>query len=248
MTEPILNDPPLIWDPAAGFERESFAAVGLDSFGALWNLEGQALSEVELKSMRQHLHRREGVILRQTVRLRLNRSEYFLKRAGGTAYPCVVNERRAVDRVGEFGLTPPRLVAWCLDDDGRRGLLLFKRLAGYDSLQELLEFKAPHDVVAEFQTRKKEILREITRILRRVQHAGYTYPDWHAKHIFVRRGGEGIVLIDLERFRHLRECPWHRRLPLVRLLIRRREWATLRRALGSSLYTHRFLLDLLAEP
>jgi len=249
MAETITAEPQLAWDAAAAFERESFAAAGLDRFAALWDLEGQPLPpEVEIKPMRQHLSRKAGIILRQTVRIRLNRSEYFLKRAGGPAYPCAVAERNAVDRVAEFGLTPPRLVAWCLDAKERRGLLLFKRLAGYDSLQDLHEFKAPHDVVAEFQTRKKDILREITRILRRIQDAGYTYPDWHAKHIFVRRGGEGIVLIDLERFRPLRECPWHRRLPLVRMLARRREWATLRRALGSPLFSRRYLLGLLADP
>jgi hypothetical protein len=237
----------LFWHEAANYDQEVFAAAGLANFADLWDLESHPPADAELKPMRQHLHRRRGVILRQTVRIRLNRCEYFLKRAGGSAFPCIVNEHRAVNQVAEFGLVPPRLVAWGFDETEWRGMLLFKRLPGYDSLQDLLEFKAPHDVVADFQTRKKDVLKQVTRIIRRVQHAGYFYPDWHGKHLFVRRNGDDIVLIDLERFRHLRDCPWYYRLFFVRHFVRRREWATLRRALGSPLYTPRYLLSLLEE-
>jgi hypothetical protein len=239
-----MSQPQLFWHDAASYDQEVFAAAGLANFADFWNLESHPPTDAELTPMRQHLHRRRGVILRQTVRIRLNRCEYFLKRAGGPAYPCIVNEHRAVGKVADFGLTPPRLVAWGFDETEWRGMLLFKRLPGYYSLQDLLEFKAPPEVVADFQTHKKDVLKRVTRVIRRVQDAGYFYLDWHSKHIFVRRGGDDIVLIDLERFRPLRDCPWYYRLFFVRYFVRRREWATLRRALGSSLYTPRYLLGL----
>lgn len=245
MSQPNPQPPELSWSDSCDHERQTFADFNLASFPNLWELEQQVPVGVELESMRRHLHRRDGTVLRQTVRLLIRRSEYFLKRATGGGYPCLVNEYLAVTRVAEFGLTPPRLVAWSFDAVGQRGLLLFKRLPGYDSLRDLMEFHAPPEVVAEFQTRKKDFLKRLTRIVRRVHHAGYFYPDWHDKHIFVRRGGKEIMVIDLERLRHRRECPWYYRLPLVGMVIRRREWRTLRRGLHSERYTPRYLLKLL---
>jgi len=227
-------------------EKDFFNDAGLADFKQLWNLEDNS-SGLEIEPIRQHLQRGGSRILRQTTRIRLNNSDYFLKRSCRKAYPNIVNEFEAMQLIKEFGLTPPRLLAYAFNEEEKQGLLLFKNLAGFDSLKELLEYEAPPEVVADFQVRKKEFLKQLTRIVRRIHDADYYYPDWFGKHIYVRRASDEIALIDLERFRHLKKCPWYYCLPITRMLARRREWNTLKKTLGSSLYTPAYLKSLLHE-
>jgi hypothetical protein len=81
----------------------------------------------------------------------------------------------------------------------------------------------------------------------KIHASDYFYPDWHAKHLFLRKGSEEIVLIDLERFVHLKKCPKYYRYPIVKYYVRLREWEKLRNALGSKMYTKKFLNKLLHE-
>ncbi len=228
------------------FDKGRFSDAGLESFEDFWNLE-ESGARAEYKPVRRHVDRRTGKVNRQITIVRINKIKYYLKRASGESYKCIEREFEALKVLPDFGLCTAKLLSYGFDRQTKRAFLIFKSLSGYHSLEELVNLEAPPEVIAGFQVHKKEILKTIAAAIHRIHHANYFYPDWVAKHIFIRKGSSEVVLIDLERFRHISSCPWYYRYRIVRNYIRLNEWKKLRKALGSKIYTKKFLNKLLRE-
>ncbi len=231
---------------ASEFDKERFQEAGLYDFDSFWNLE-QSGASVEYKPVKQHYDRKTGRMKRQTTIVRLNRIRYYLKRASGDSYKFLKNEFDTLRILPEFGFDTAKLLAYSLDDEKRRGFLIYKSLSGYNSLAELNGLLAPPEAIASFKVHKKEVMRRIASSVQTIHDANYFYPDWNASHIFVRKGSSEVVLIDLERFVHLKKCPWYYKYKVIRNYIRMKEWKKLRTALGSKMYTKKFLGKLLRE-
>ncbi|MFZ2653830.1 MAG: lipopolysaccharide kinase InaA family protein [Victivallales bacterium] len=228
------------------FDRDRFQEAGLAAFDDFWNLE-ESGAKAEYKPVRQHLERKTGAVKRQTTIVRINRIKYFMKRASGESYKCIVREFEALKILPDFGLSTAKLLAYGFDEQGKRAFLIFKSLSGYHSLEDLIDLKAPPEVIADFQVHKKAILKSIAAAVHRIHKANYFYPDWRAKHIFIRKGTAEVVLIDLERFCHIGRCPWYFKYRIVKNYVRMQEWKKLKDALGSRIYTKKFLNKLLHE-
>ncbi len=228
------------------FDRDRFSEAGLASFEELWNLE-ESGARAEYKPVKRHVDRKTGKVKRQTTIVRVNKIKYYMKRASGESYKSITSEFEALKILPDFGLCTARLLAYGFDEPDKRAFLIFKSLSGYHSLEDLVNRKAPPEVIAGFQVHKKEILKTIASAIHRIHKANYFYPDWIANHIFIRKGTSEVVLIDLARFCHLSRCPWYYRYRVVRNFVRSQEWKKLKRALGSKIYTKKFLNKLLRE-
>lgn len=238
------NKPDVIW--LGENDKQRFNEVGIRDFESLWFLE-ESGAAAEYKSVRKHMNRKNGEIKRQTTIIRINGIRYFIKRASGKSYNCLVNEFEALKILPDFGLNTAKLLVYGFDALNRRAFLVYKNLTGYYSFEDLLGNNAPPDAIAEFKTRKRDILKKLVGAVQRIQSSDYYYPDWRAKHIFMRKGVDEIVLIDLKRFLHLDKCPNYYRYPIVKYYVRLREWKKLSNALGSRIYTKKFLNELLHE-
>ncbi len=238
------NSSAVIW--SAESDKQRFYDAGIAGFDSFWFLE-ESGAAAEYKSLRQHVNRKTGEIRRQTTILRINGIQYFIKRACGKSYQCIANEYEALKILPEFGLDTAKLLAYGFDDRNQRAFLVFKNLTGYYSFENLVNNNAPPESIAEFKARKRDILRKLVCAVQKIHAADYFYPDWQAKHLFLRKGSEEIVLIDLDRFLPLEKCPKYYRYPMVKYYVRFREWEKLKIALGSKIYTKNFLNKLLHE-
>lgn len=238
------NKPEVIW--LAELDKKRFNEVGIRTFDSLWFLE-ESGAAAEYKSVRQHVNRKNGEIKRQTTIIRINGIRYFIKRASGRSYRCIVNEFEAIKLLPGFGLNTAKLLAYGFDEQNQRAFLIIKSLTGYNSFEDLIKNNASPDAIAEFKARKRDILKNLVGAVRKIHESDYFYPDWRAKNIFLRKGSNEIVLIHLERFLHLDDCPMYYRYPIVKYYVRLREWEKLRQALGSKIYTRKFLNKLLHE-
>jgi hypothetical protein len=228
------------------FDRDRFQDAGLSSFDDFWKLE-ESGARADYKPVKQYLDRKTGGVKRQTTIVRINRVQYFLKRASGESYAFIVREFEALKILPDFGLNTAKLLAYGFDENGRRAFLIFKSLSGYNSLEDLVNLKPPPEVIADFKVNKKAILKNIAAAVHRIHKANYFYPDWRANHIFIRKGTDEVVLVNLERFRHVKECPWYYKYRMVKDYMRMQEWKKLKVALGSKIYTKKFLDKLLQE-
>ena len=77
--------------------------------------------------------------------------------------------------------------------------------------------------------------------------AGYYFPDWHAKHIFIKKDSDEIALIDLERFLPLGKWPWYFSLWIVFYFRKLKVWRKLRRSLESDLFSNKDLKSYFCE-
>lgn len=231
---------------SAEFDKNRFNEAGIKDFDSFWFLE-ESGATADYKSVRQHINRKNGEIKRQTTIIRINGIRYFVKRASGKSYQCVVNEFEALKILPGFGLDAAKLLAYGFDEEKQRAFLVFKNLTGYYSFEDLIKNSAPPEAIAEFKARKRDILKKLVAAVKKIHASDYFYPDWLAKHLFLRKGTDEIVLIDLERFVHLDKCPKYYRYPMMKYLVRLREWKKLKNALGSELYTKNFLNKLLHE-
>lgn len=240
----MKQKPEIVWN--SELEKELFANAGLVEFADFWNMD-KACAPAGYKPIRQHVDRRTGRIKRQMVCFKVNGFKYYLKCASGKFYQCIVNEFEALKVLPEFGLIPAKLLSFSFNEKEKKAFLLFKNLGGFYSLKDILEFKAPPDVIADFQARQEDFFKKLVTAVRNIQSANYFYPDWHRKHIFVKRHGDEIALIDVERFLPLKKCPWYYKFLIPVYFIRRKEWKTLGMALGSKRFTRKFLKGLLRE-
>lgn len=229
----------VIW--ANKIEEVAASAAGLKDFEDFWRVES---GDLDIQEKRRHHDRRSGRVDRRTVKVVINGFEYFLKRCSGAAYGNIGRELAAGEILPKIGLRAPKLAAYSLDESSRRGFILLKKLAGFHSLQDLHRCKPPPQVVAAFQSNKREFLIKLFDAFFAAKRQGYFYPDWRDKHIFFNVATMEIALIDLERLRHVSDCPAAYRLALVRAWKRHKEFTTLRRALGADFYSRKTIMEI----
>lgn len=228
--------------------KQAFANAGLNSLEDFLEIEVKE-DALKLQPMRNHQDKETGEIIRKMTRIDLNGQVFYLKRAFGASLPNIENEFTAIKLLPEFGLIPCKVAASCFDDEASRGFLLLENLDGFHPIKEILKKNAPEDIQEDFAKRKDEIFRKIAGIIREVHKKGYVYPDWFAKHLYVKKGSDEIALIDLERFRHVDNCPWYFSFPVTSGFVRRKIFKKLRISLEreSDLLTHKYLEGILHE-
>ncbi len=226
--------------------EDVFADAGFYKFDDFWDLEG-GQKDFEYRDIRKHRDRKTGEVNRQICCLKIRGVKYFLKRSSGRAFINLVNEREGMKAVEKFGLRSSKLLYRGFDPVKKRSVLLTGNLGGFYPLSDLLKYKVSPEIAADFEVNKIEFLQRLTRAIKKMHKKKYFYPDWFAKHIYVRPKPMEIALIDLERFRHISNCPWIYHCPLHRIYVIRKEWKTLKKSLGSTLYTRKFLNDLLRD-
>jgi len=215
----------IIWDNQ---EAEFiFKTAGLHCFEDFWNIED--IGHIELQVRRRHIAD-DGMVERQTVLIQLDGKDYFLKRTSGRAFKSIKAEFRALSYIPEFGLVPPKTAAFCFDETTSRGFIVFKNMDGFYCLGDIFSGRLPRE--------KLDSIGDVTRYYPRIiyifkgfQLSDYFYRDWMDKHIFINPETDEIGLIDLERFLHKSEAPFHWRLPFFYGYKRKKERRKLLEAL-----------------
>jgi hypothetical protein len=215
--------------------EQKFAKISLKNFSDFWDLEKNHPA-MQLKSMRKHINKQTGVINRQMTKVTVNDEIFYLKRAQGVSYECIINEYEAARQLPAFGLRSADLDMYAFDDQARRGFLLYGNLKNFYSLSDLISRNAPAEVIDFFMSRRHEYFSRISGIIRKVHKAGYYFPDWVAWHIFIKKDSDEIALIDLERFLPLKKWPWYVRFPIIFYCKRLKVWEKLLCSLESDLF------------
>jgi len=229
-----------------GEAQKLFLESGFAKFADFLNLKTED-NNVKLQSMREHFDKSTGEVNRKMTRIQIGEQVYYLKKACKEAFINIVNEFDAIDILPEFDLIPPQVSAYSIDEEDQEGFIILKELKGYYSIKEIIEGNASKQAIEDFISRKEEILKKIADIIRGVHKKGYAYPDWFAKHIYIQEGSEGIVLIDLERFRPLKNCPWYFGFPITSTFVKKKFWRKLRRSLKSEMLPDDLLKRILHE-
>ena len=215
--------------------EKMFADAGIAGHVAFMALSSDSGS-LAYQSMGEHKDKKTGEVLRSVARIDLSGRRFFLKRAWAGAFDNISAELAAINKLPEFGLTPPRLVAWRLDYDRSEGFILLDELKGFHALIDILRGKAPREAEEDLDSRKERVLEAIGAAARRIRDGGYAYPDLVAKHIFLKPGSDDLALIDLERFRPLSAFPWYFRFPVLSYFTSRKMGKKLVRSLESDMF------------
>ena len=202
-------DMELSWDDSA--EKNILEKSGYSTFEYFWFIEDNLKNEIDIK--RRHIKNGKD-ILRQTVGLTINGSQYFLKRTSSDAFECIKTEYNAAEYVRALGITPPHIVMHAFDDENRKGMILYKARENFICLHDIQKGNLPEKNM-DLQENVKKFYPELIRIFRSFQKSGYFYRDWMAKHIFINPETGEIGLIDLERFFPVNKAPLFWRLPLI---------------------------------
>ena len=233
----------IIW--TSDLDRNLLCDAGLFDIHKFWEVE-TASKHVEYKHLRdEKTGKPPGE--RQTTCIRAKGARYYIKKASGHFYPALVNEFNALNTMSSIGVLTPILAAYFLDENSKTALLVYKNLAGFNNLRKLFEGAVSPDAIADFQIRKKQIIRELAETRDKIIKAGYLYSEWSADHIFVKYKGPGIVLTDFEQIEAVASMSWTRKNPISFSLIKMQEWKNFKSALMSKVYTDAFLKGILKE-
>lgn len=233
----------IIW--TTDWDRNFLCDAGLIDVRKFWDVE-TASKHVEYKHLRDEKTEKPAGE-RQTTCIRAKGARYYIKKASGHFYYSLVNEFNAINTMSSIGVLTPILAAYFLDENSKSALLVYKNLAGFNSLRKLFEGTVSPDAIADFQMRKKQIIRELAETRDKIIKAGYFYHEWSADHIFVKYKGPGIVLTDFEKIEALASMPLTRKNPISLLFIKMQEWKNFKSALMSKVYTDAFLKGILKE-
>ena len=169
---------------------------------------------------------------RRTVRVLLDGRPYFLKVHSGVGWLEILknwllgkrpvlgaeNEYRACRRLEQQGLMAPRVAAFAAagaNPAARRSLVLCDELAGYTSLEDLVDGwdESPPDPAA-----GRRLVMGIAEFVRRLHEAGVAHRDLYLCHLLLRAdawtaGKVELAVLDLHRARILSPLPdyWRRR-------------------------------------
>lgn len=228
--------------------KKTFSEKGLNTLEKFMDIENID-EDIQLQPMRDHNDKTTGEVLRKMTRITIKHQTFYLKRAFGASLPNIENEYEALKLLPQFGLIPCEVAACCFDDKEKCGFLLLKNLDGFYPIKEILTKHAPEDIQEDFTNRKDEIFKKIAKTIREVHKKGYVYPDWFAKHIYLKKDSYEIALIDLERFRHISQCPWYFSFPVTSGFVRRKVFKKLRISLEreSDLLSHEYLKSILHQ-
>lgn len=236
----------IIWNNKAA--EKLFSDFSLDTFMTFDKElppELKESSDIKTAIMREHADKQSGAINRRVTRIDIAGKRFFLKKAQGSAFQGIKNEFDAINILSEFNLLSAPIAAYMLDPEKRKGFLLLNNLDGFYSIQELITGRAPKDAVDDFISRKEELLSVVIRKMEKVHAAKYSYPDLFAKHVYIKKGSDDVVFIDLDRFRPLSKCPWYFGFPVSSFFVRAKCWRKFKRSLCSEILPERLLNRLL---
>ena len=227
-------------------DKDIFAKAELINFADFIYVEQRA-SKVNLLSMRDHRDKKSGKIDRQMTRITIDNNIYYMKRAYCNSFKNVKNEYEAIKVLPKFGLKPAEIVAYAFNESEKKGFIILKDLTGFYSISEIIKGNTPDDTLNDFISRKDEILQRTAKIIRDIHKKGYVYPDWFAKHIYIKKGCDEIVLIDLERFLPIDKCPWYFSFPVTSFFVKQKIFRKLRISLmrDSDLLSGKYLRSIL---
>jgi len=238
----------IIWkDPNVKKIFSNFSIDDFLDFSKHTSKELQQHTGLTTTIMREHADKSTGETNRRMTKININNNVFFLKKARGAAFSNIRNEFEAINTLHNFDLIPSDMVAYMLDENKKIGFVLLKELTGYYSIQELITGIAPQEAIDDFISRKEEVLRNIADKMRTVHKSGYSYPDLFAKHVYIKKKSDKIVLIDLERFRPLNKCPWYFAFPISSIFVKNKCWRKFRRSLKSDILSNQLLKNLLHE-
>ena len=230
-------------------DKKIFADTGLTDFANFLNIEQNVANKVTLLPMRDHKDKRSGKVDRRMTRITIDDNIYYMKRAYNNSFKNVKNEYEAIKILPGFGLKPSDVAAYAFDESGKKGFIILNNLTDFYPISEIIKKHTPEDTLNDFISRKDEILQKTAEIIRDIHKKGYIYPDWFAKHIYIKKGSDKIALIDLERFLPADQCPWYFSFPVTSFFVRRKIFRKLRISLEreSDLLSHKYLKNILHE-
>ena len=142
-------------------------------------------------------------------------------------------------------MTPPEIAGYYSDDKNKEAVIIFKYPPGFHLLRDLIELNLEPNILADFEVRKKSVMKKLSKALHKMHYSEFYYPYLFAENILVKRKSDEIAIIDLEDFLPLKKSPWYYRIEIISWFIKRREWYTLRRSLASNMYTKKYMKSLL---
>lgn len=231
----------VIWN--SEFTRKTFHDLGLTDASKFWKLkEGDLDGTFSLVKEKSSCG---GKNFYSTVYLKINKSKYRLKRASGKYFQKLLDEQKVIKHLPDLYITPPIVIAYSIDDKNKQCFILFKYPPGFIVLKNLLEYNLHPTIIADFEVRKKDVMKKISKAMHKMHYSNYYYPYWYADHIMVKNQSDEIAIIDLEDFVHVKQCPWYYRLEICSWFVRQRQWRTLRRSLASGVFTKKYMKSLL---
>jgi len=207
--------------------KSLLAEEGVSSFVSLMNIE-QFSEKLHLLRMREHNDKNTGKVIRQMTQFKINDQIFYIKRAYGISLDNIINEYNAIKLMPKFGIKASKVIGYCFDKEESKGFLLLKNLDGYYSLKDIILQIAPQEFYYDFVARKDEILSDIAMKINGIHKEGYIYPDWFAKHIYIKPNCDQFVLIDLERFCKISDCPWYYRFSIFSYFVKKKIFKKLR--------------------
>ncbi|MEM4248061.1 MAG: hypothetical protein QXH80_02240 [Candidatus Nanoarchaeia archaeon] len=226
-------------------DRQFLASAGLCKLDHFWNLENSGAS-VEFTHLKSKISK-AGHIIKQVTCIKALPSKYYLKKACGPFSELLHNEFKRLPLMPSLGIQTPRLVAHFIDSSAKKILIIYKNLVGYNSLEALFNNTASPDALLDFSMKKREIIRELLEIRRRLISSGLIFNAWDPAHVFIRQKSLEIALIDLEHLISFSEMPFIMKNPIALSFLRFREWRSFKKSLGSKVYTDKFLKDIIGN-
>ncbi|MBN1863609.1 MAG: hypothetical protein JW808_01775 [Victivallales bacterium] len=239
----MKNSVSMSWE--SDFCRKTFAAAGLADSSSFWNLKEEDI-DCECRLVRDicSLGARHRY---STMYIKLNKSKYRLKRASGKYFGKLMDELRVLKHLPDLHITPLIVAAQAVDEEAHQCMVLFKYPPGFIILKNLLEYNMPPPILADFDVRRRGIMENIARSVRKMRYCDYFFPHWISENIAVKNKSKEFALVDLEDFRHIRNCPVYYRLTPVSWIVRKIEWRILRKSLASGVFTRKYMKRLLQE-
>lgn len=230
---------PIEWN--SDFTRNTFSELGLKDAKEFWELKEGDLSNA-CKLVRNFGGDKHSY---NTIYMKIKKSKYRLKRATGKYFDKLLYEKEVINKLPDLHLTPPDVMAFAVDEKNRECLILFKYPPGFIVIKNLLEYKLHPSIIADFEVRKKAVMKKISKALHKMHYCNFYYPHLYSEHILVKNRGDDVAIVDLEDFLPVEKCPWYYRLEPCSWVIRKKQWLTLRKSLASGVFTQKYMKSLL---
>jgi hypothetical protein len=230
---------------STSFIERVFHDLHIGDAGKLWNLKEGDIDTTF--STVKELSSSSGRNFYSTVYMKINKSKYRLKRASGKYFKKLQNEHDMIAVLPELHITPPLVAAYSVNKKKSEYLLLLKYPPGFMLLKNLIEYNLHPTIIADFEVRKKDVIKKISIAMHKMHYSNYYYPHWYSDHIMVKSKSNEIALIDLEDFCHLNQCPWYYHLELCSWLVRHKQWSTLQKSLASAIFTKKYMKEILND-
>ena len=234
-----LVDKHMIWN--SELTHNQFKGVGLSSPSDFFaNIDNSNLSEFRLIN-------KKGTSENSycSYFIAIEKARFRLKTASGKFYEQLIYEAEVIKYFPALYLTPPEVVGYYSDDINKEAVIIFKYPPGFHLLKDLIELNLDPHILADFEVRKKSVMKKLSKALHKMHYSEFYYPYLFSENILVKHKSDEIAIIDLEDFLPLKKSPWYYRIEIISWFIKKREWCTLRRSLASNMYTKKYMKSLL---